>query len=200
MGKHLFFGCGTGRCGLGTLHEIIDAQAGASSTFHTNRFLPWEGDDALLGYHAREILDFPGTVVGDVAPWWLSHAEKLIHFYDAKIVYMANGRDESVEGHLKLRFDHWSAYPPGNNPPCVMWVRALPKFKRESRRASAEAAWEHFEKLAKNLVEEYPANVRGIPVNDLNYEGDQIRLLEWLGVEKPKAVKVGDYPLYKGFR
>lgn len=188
-GKRLIFGCGTGRCGTMSLHTLLSRQDDVEITAQAPwTFQSWPVDPPELGQAVLGLLQRQATFVGDVAPWWLGSARLLVEMYAAKIIVMMAQSDQVVDGHLKLRFDHWSYYPPESNPPCVSWVRSLPKFggpEAPDRKANAEAAWGYYAKAASLLEQEYPANVSIVQMEALNNEQWQEDIIRWLGFPHP---------------
>lgn len=188
-GKQMVFGCGMGRCGMRSLTNLLHGQP-HTAVQREVYFLPWERNDAALCRVARAMLGWPATFVGGVAPWYLPYAPLLAQAYDARVVVMRAPKDEEVARFMLIRFDHFSAYPPRNNPPCPMWVRALPKFGNEGtpREENTRAAWDYYYAMAADLAYHDPDHVRIMEMGELNSRRAQAAVLHWCGYDAPVPV------------
>jgi len=154
-------------------------------------FLPWERNDVQALAAARQMLACEPIFTGEVAAWFLPYGPLYADAYDAQMIVMRAPEDAEVAGHLAIQFDHFSAYPERNNPPCPLWVRALPKFGEEgsSRESNARLAYRAYYGMAEDFAGHYPAHIRIMDLAELNSRAAQISVLHWCGYPHPEPIR-----------
>lgn len=195
------FGTGSARCGTKSL-AVLFGQQRTVAVAHERHMLPWEVD---LGAAHRAVMDLQkrpvrqvltqgipvrwlryrvmcATIIGDIGPWYLPYADYLIKAHNAKIVCLKRDKEQTVESFLRQRYDHCSLHPAEADDPGKPLAGMLPKFDLPSRRANAEAYWEHFYAQADAAEQSHPESFRIFDIDTLNNEDGQRRILSFVGV------------------
>lgn len=211
----LVFGTGSARCGTKSLATLFGEQSHVAIT-HERFIIPWEFNEKECARVVRHCqvkpmrqaitrgkpvrwvrYDVSGAqIMGDIAPYYLNYAQRLIEEHDAKIVCLKRDKEATVKSFLKQRFDHCSrASDRDTKPPRNLYI-SLPKFDKPTRRENAEAYWDYFYALAEEIEGLYPEHFRIWEMESLNYDVDQREILTFIGVPLNTQTNVSVDPRY----
>lgn len=195
----LIFAAGTGAAGFTSLTALLQLQTRASISLNVE-LLPWSVDMPACGRVVRRIRERSAAVIGDLSPCWLPYLPLVAAFHDARMVVLQGRREDVVARHIVRPCDHWSLFPDPAHQPTTAWARALPKFAGPgqtapytgktgeiSRQEAAEWGWDAYNRLATELLVEWPDNLLILEAERLDWREDQLELLTWLGFTEPRC-------------
>jgi len=203
MEPQLVFGTGSARCGSKSLAMLLGMQPRVA-VGHERFLLPWEVDALQLNDTLREIEKTPerrvltqgnpvqwlqyrvpnASIVGDIAPAYLSYASILIEQHRAKVICLKRDKELTVDSFLRQKFDHCSLQPASGEEPEPKRTASIPKYGMPTRRAAAEAYWEDFYSTAQRLAARYPDQFRIFDIGMLNLWVGVMALLDFVGVPR----------------
>jgi len=205
VSQALLFGCGTGRCGTKSLLTLLNTQAGIGMTQERHP-LPWSVElarcDAAVEAIRKSSHDY--AIVGDIAPWWLPYAQRLIEVHHARLIVLQRDRVGTVSSYLRTRHDCASLWPDperalGDDEFGRSWWHGLPKFGGNPPHA-ARRLWDFYYELAEQTLHRWPFAVRWLNMDAMNNPRDQAALLHWVGIERPVLVDFDPvHPPNEGF-
>jgi len=191
--RAIVLGMGAGQCGLRLLARILDAQPDAKVTHEQPPLLPWElrpGEPGVKQRLERLLATRRERLVGDVATFYLPHAEQAIEaFPEIRIVCLERPREEVVAGFCrlldetaKMPTNHWAREPgPGwfNDP---LWTRIFPQYDTSDRVEGIGRYWDEYSARAAEMARRFPDNVRVWDADVLTSEAGVREVLEFVGV------------------
>lgn len=187
-----FIGCGTGRCGTGSLATLIDGCDGWTCTHERLPRLPWNKDEMLL---ADRVEMFKGREkFGDVAFFYINYLEELLkEFGDLRVVAIERDIDETVESYLRKvpNRNHWIEHDGSRWRKDPIWDKCYPKYNlpgslspEEKREQATRQYWHDYYDYMSWLQDRYD-RVRVYPMKVLNEEGLQRDMFDFIGIEEP---------------
>jgi len=199
--RAIVLGMGAGQCGLRLLARILDAQPDAKMTHEQPPLLPWElrpGEPGVKQRLERLLANRREPLVGDVATFYLPHAEQAIEaFPEIRIVCLERPREEVVAGFCRLLDEtakvptsHWAREPgPGwfHDP---LWTRIFPQYDTSDRADGIGRYWDEYSARAAELARRFPNNVRVWDADVLTSEAGVREVLEFVGVPRERQVIV----------
>ena len=198
------FGLGSGRCGTGTLADLLNKQKGICC-FHEGGFCPWEKD--LIAFY-QTIVDLVNKAtemrIGNVAFYWKNYLSEIFRdFNNPKVIVLKRAKEKVVESFSSMYYDknHWSTVggknwegrDPNESPLTVMF----PKYDLCKKDAISKYWEEYYNDGAIDYyLNKFPENIMLIRSEDL-WKGEhaQKRIFEFL--EIPKSDMVFDASIWK---
>jgi len=191
------FGLGTGRCGTGTLAELLSKQPNIYST-HEGQFCPWEKDIVAFYQSICGLLKYANKPkIANIAFYWKNYLSEIFRdFNNPKIIVLKRARKKVVESFASMYRDknHWSnpnsKHFDGHYPGLTILGSMWPKYNLSKKKAIARYWWEYYHDGAiKYWMDKFPANIIIIRSEQL-YSGKkaQKRIFDFLEIDDADRV------------
>lgn len=195
MSSHprLVIGLGTGRCGTLSLGKLFDLQPHARGCHELFEFnLAVSGPDC-----AAHLAALPALAAGadcrsfcDVNLAYLWHVEALLEIApETRFLCLQRERAGTVRSFERKAGprNHWMAHD-GIEFRSDPWDRCFPKYQAASREEAIGRYWDDYSARSAALARAHPERFRVFPMEDLNSEAGQRRLLAFAGFEPADLV------------
>ena len=199
MPIQFIFGIGTGRCGTGTLSNLLDKQKDISCT-HEGQFMPWDRDivafyQGLIGMTQKE--EVWDIRVGNVAFYWRNYLSEIFRdLLNPKVIVLKRAKEKVVESFSSMYRDKkfWSI-PGGKNwegrdPQDTALSLMLPKYDLSKNDAIGQY-WEDYynDGAIDYYLDKFPQNIMLIRSEDLwAGEDAQRSIFEFLDIPEEEMV------------
>ena len=188
--RKLILGCGSGRCGTYSLQRLLNKQKDASIT-HEKHQLPWVVDEKSMVHHLLQIMSGDASTVGDVGLYWLNYLPWLTSFVpQVRIICLMRDKEETVASFRQripdrniLVLPESKHFEPDTKFEHGRW-RMFPKYDLPRKDAFAKY-WDDYYETARDWRRSYATLFLLTPMDDLNSEEGQRRMLEFAGIEEP---------------
>ncbi len=193
----LIFSIGSGRCGTGTLTELLNKQKGICA-FHEGDFVPWE-KDIVAFYQSIISLINKATErrIATVAFYWKNYLPEIFRdLLNPKVIVLKRAKEKVVESFAAMYRDknfwsmpggkNWDGRNAGNDPLPLMF----PKYDLSKKDAIAQYWEEYYNDGAIDYyLDKFPRNIMLINSEDLwTCEDAQRAIFKFLDIPKKKMV------------
>ena len=196
--KRFVIGTGSGRCGTMSLAKLLNGCKGVN-VFHelnakkdTDAILSYKRDEEQLKRKLNLLNSLEGTLVGDVALYYLNHIDWFFEkLSNLKVIYMWRDKEEVVESYIRktekgVLLNHWWSEKRKAGTSYVIhhrWNKAYPKFDNtKTKREAIAKFWDWCMKKGCELKRKYPDKVLMINVYDLNSKFFQKIIFDFLEI------------------
>lgn len=189
----IVIGLGTGRCGTNTLAALLDRQDGARVTHERHDVaLRWEGSEILVQdtlRSCRRELDGGSRLVGDVHSAYLPYAESMLRSDGAlRLIALQRERAATVDSFLRKterKANHWAPTPRFARR--ARWNDCFPTYPAELPKDQAIGRyWDEYYTEVERLAAAFPGRVALLPMEALNDDAGQRRILAAAGVPEAR--------------
>jgi hypothetical protein len=205
MPRRIVLGIGTGHCGFELLVEILNRQPGTRVTCEEAPWLAWHGEPgapSLPERLQRLLRDRPEAVTGDVASFYLPHLEQtLAKFPDLRVIGLRAPCEQVVEGFCRALDEsspypttHWSRQPPPGWTTDPFRSYLYPQYDVTGRAEGIRRYWEDYERLAGDLADRFPGQVRIWEASALTADAGIREVLGFAGFPSDEQVLVTGRP------
>lgn len=191
------WGIGTGRCGTGTVAELLDKQKGIWAK-HESGFCPWEKDIVAFYQSIMGLLAIAEEMrIATVAFYWKNYLSEIFRdFANPKVIVLKREKTKVVESFASMYRDHnhwstvggknWDGKSPQNAPLAIMF----PKYDLSKKDAIAQYWEEYYNDGAIDYwLDKFPQNIMVIRSEDLwGGEDAQRHIFEFLDIPEEDMV------------
>ncbi len=197
-------GCGSGRCGTGTLADFLGLQKGIWGS-HEGGFVPWGRD--LIAFYQRIVMLTTETTemrIATVSMYWKPYLSEIFRdFLNPKVIVLKRDKEKVVNSFSAMyrgrNFwstidgNHWEGNDPGMHP-LSDW---FPKYDLPKTEAIGKYWEEYYNDGAIDYyLKKFPKNMILIRAEDLwASEDSQKQILEFLDI--PEEDMVFDMSIWK---
>ena len=196
--KRFFIGTGSGRCGTMSLAELVNGCKGVN-VFHElkakenpEEILSYERDEKQLLRKLKLLESLEGSLVGDVALYYLNHIDWFFqHLSNLKVIYIWRNKEEVVDSYIRkteqrVLLNHWWSEERKKGTSYVLhhrWDKAYPKFdKTKTKREAIAKFWDWCMKKGCEIKKKFPDKILMINVYDLNCKFFQKIIFDFLEI------------------
>ena len=185
MKNNIILGCGTGRCGTMSLAKLLNGCKESNIEHERGTVLPWIIDSKKWISVYKEINKLEGKYVGNVSFFYLNYIKKAIEDLGAKVVILKRDKKKVVESFIDRGggYNHFT-----QNKNTHKFDICFPKYEGLETRKAYEKYWIEYNKIAKELQEKYPENIKIFSVDKLNSKKGQDSIFDFCNIEKEDRV------------
>jgi len=201
MPVRFVLGVGSGRCGTGTLAELLDKQPGICCS-HESCFIPWDKD--LIAYYQaliRLVNKATEPIIGNVAFYWKNYLSEVFRdLVDPKIIVLKRKRQEVIESFSALYhgISHWSSREKDNWHGGDIGMQILsamfPKYDLSKEEAIGQY-WDDYYADMDFWMDKFPDNMILVDMYNLKDKATQKRIFEFIDI--PTRNMVFDDSIHK---
>ena len=179
------FGIGTGRCGTGTLAELLGQQKGIYAR-HEGQFCPWEKDIVAFYQSICDLMkDANELRIATVAFYWRNYLSEIFRdFNNPKVIVLKRAREGVVNsfGSMYRNKNHWSNPEwegfDGNKPGVTVLNAMWPKYDLPKLEAIG-AYWDEYynDGLIDYWLDKFPQNIMLMRSEELWKSEDAQRII-----------------------
>ncbi len=193
----LVLGCGTGRCGTGSLAALLNYQEDSAVSHECRPHLSWNAPWKDRCERLTTIAGRSARIVGDVSFWHIVSLSRVFEaFPEAKVICLQRDKQETVDSWLALVSYEGSNYWQDHNG--LQWKhvkhdRLFPDFNHATGvRDACGMWWDWYYARAECVEKVFPSMFRVFPLKLLNDSDGVRRILSFAGIPlSEQAIQTG---------